>query len=171
MVGAAVVLEDEELHRCRRTHPTRGTRELSRRGRILVCDGDRPPPLRPSDRRRRPGSEKSEGLTERPCHLLARMASSVQRAGRQYEAKRRTRRGRVAAVHPRAVKPAAAGRGHGCVGRAVVCGDPVHDRGEVGAFGEDRGSLDHDPARSVRARESRYECVDLEVLHGLHGTR
>jgi len=70
--------------------------------------------------------------------------SSVQRPGWQHEAQRRTRGGRVATVHPRAVKPPATSRGHDRVRRAGVCGDPVHDRGEVGAFGEDRSSLDHD---------------------------
>jgi hypothetical protein len=98
------------------------------------------------------------------------MPPSVQRAGRQHEAQRWPSRGRVATVHPRAVKPPAASRGHVRVGRPVVFRDPVHDRGEVGAFGEDRSSLDNDSARRVRARQSGYECVDLEIVHSSHGS-
>src|SRR5205085_12423834 len=65
VVGAAVVLEDEELHRGGHARVECTTRELSRSARLLCCGGHGQPPLCPSDRERRPESKKSWELTER----------------------------------------------------------------------------------------------------------
>src|SRR5947209_5764648 len=65
VVGAAVVLEDQELQRVRDADASCAARELTRGAGLLCCGGHGQPPLCPSDRRRRPESEKGLGLAER----------------------------------------------------------------------------------------------------------
>ncbi len=69
VVRATVVLEDEELHRLRHSRLTRGAREPTGRSGLLWRGAQGEPPLCPSDRRRRPESEKALGSLSAPITL------------------------------------------------------------------------------------------------------
>src|ERR1700704_2553173 len=69
VILAAVVLEDQEFQRRRCERVWCQTEPLSSGRELLRCGGPSQPPLCPSDRERRPGSEKSEMPTERTSNL------------------------------------------------------------------------------------------------------
>jgi hypothetical protein len=92
------------------------------------------------------------------------MGGSVQDAGREYEAGRRTglRRG---ATQSSAVQPTARTRRDRILGLPGVGQDPVEHRRRIGACGQDRGALDHLATITVRASQARHESANRLVIH------
>jgi hypothetical protein len=98
-----------------------------------------------------------------------RREGSDQLPSGQYEAKRC--RWCCSAAQPRAMQAAAATRGNHRLRLPGMGDDPRHDRPEVSALGEDRGTLDHLAARGVRTRQPLDQRANRIVVHNIHLSR
>jgi hypothetical protein len=93
---------------------------------------------------------------------------SGKRAGGQHEAKRRLRFCSATAAESRAMQAGSRGRGNGRLGNSGMVDDPLHDRGRVGALGEDHSTLDHLTTRRVRTRQACHQLMNRIVVHSVH---
>ncbi len=110
----------------------------------------------------------SPWTADRRCLRRGRGEGSGQRAGRQHEAKRCPGFRSAADVQPRAVQAAPGTSGNRRLGLSGMGDDPRHDRGEVGALGEDRRTLDHLATGEVRTRQARHQSTNRIIVHCAH---
>jgi hypothetical protein len=89
---------------------------------------------------------------------------SGQDAGRQDVSLRPRGIRRSTATEPSVVEPASGDRRGQSLGLAVMGGDPGQDRGRFRTRSEDRGALDHPPARRVLAGQAADQGANCRIV-------